>query len=260
MNVERIVVDKSKARELYQEYKKHQHYSAPIDEEIQRTYKVLAQGRTVIQAIKSIEAAGLGADKMPKLAIARADASQCFWRTFNNHGMFHSEDRWSKSRTKIVRANFPDMTYQHPEGRAVVPLIPVHLRPKRGLANYHILWEADWKAIPKDPYLLRRIGGDLWLVVARMGSDRGRARSDGDARQRMRDVPLEKARVRVYAPKVCPQCLGLTEAQVIEIRSAQGTATQRVIADKYGSRRALLPLSTSAGAGNIYEQWRRFHR
>ncbi len=35
-------------------------------------------------------------------------------------------------------------------------------------SNYHILWEAEWtKIVPRDPYLLRRIGqADLWLVVA----------------------------------------------------------------------------------------------
>lgn len=166
MNVERITVDKAKARELYQEYKKHQHYSAPIDQEIQRTYKVLAQGRTVIQAIRSIEVAGLGADNMPKLAISKADAKVCFWRTYNGHGTFYSDSQWARAKAKMISAKIAGMTYNHPEGRAVVPLVPIHLRPKRGLSNYHILWEADWKAIPKDPYLLRRIGGDLWLVVA----------------------------------------------------------------------------------------------
>jgi hypothetical protein len=52
--------------------------------------------------------------------------------------------------------------------KAIVPLVPIHLRPKRGLANYHILFEAVWEPLPpSDPMLLRRIGkGDLWLVVA----------------------------------------------------------------------------------------------
>jgi hypothetical protein len=42
------------------------------------------------------------------------------------------------------------------------------LRPKRGLANYHILFEAEWSFVaPKDPLLLRRAGkGDLWIVCA----------------------------------------------------------------------------------------------
>ena len=49
-----------------------------------------------------------------------------------------------------------------------MPLVPIDLRPKRGLANYHILWEAIWQNVPPvDPLLLRRVGpGDLWIVVA----------------------------------------------------------------------------------------------
>ena len=49
-----------------------------------------------------------------------------------------------------------------------MPVIPVHLRPRRGLQNYHVLWEAEWERIPpRDPMLLRRIGrGDMSLVVA----------------------------------------------------------------------------------------------
>jgi hypothetical protein len=59
------------------------------------------------------------------------------------------------------------ITNNHPGGEAIVPIVPVYLRPKRGLANYHVLWEAEWRRIPPhDPMLLRRIGGDMWLVVA----------------------------------------------------------------------------------------------
>jgi hypothetical protein len=56
----------------------------------------------------------------------------------------------------------------HWRAEALVPSVPVHLRPKRGLASYHVLWEAEWtKVVPRDPYLLRRIGrADLWLVCA----------------------------------------------------------------------------------------------
>lgn len=52
--------------------------------------------------------------------------------------------------------------------QAITPLIPIDLRPKRGLENYHVLWEAVWHpAPPVDPMLLRRIGeADLWVVLA----------------------------------------------------------------------------------------------
>ena len=54
------------------------------------------------------------------------------------------------------------------ENTAQVPPVPLHLKPKRGLASYFILWEATWQPEPaRDPYLLRRIGrADLWVVLA----------------------------------------------------------------------------------------------
>ena len=57
----------------------------------------------------------------------------------------------------------------HLASRRYGAAIPLQLRPKRGLENYHVLCEAEWtgKAPPDDPMLLRRIGrADLWLVVA----------------------------------------------------------------------------------------------
>lgn len=80
MDVKALALDKAKARELYREYKKHQNYSSPIDHEIQRTCQLIAQGRTVIQAIESIKAAGLNEEGFPKLAIARATQERCFLR------------------------------------------------------------------------------------------------------------------------------------------------------------------------------------
>jgi hypothetical protein len=94
-------------------------------------------------------------------------------------------DGWSRSKKHNL--NFRENTFVFPaesfplktwgntrertsrsDHEAMVPMIPAHLKPRRGLANYHILWEAEWERVPpRDPYLLRRIGkADLWLVVA----------------------------------------------------------------------------------------------
>lgn len=45
METQRISVDRKEARELYRQYKKHQHYSEPLDDEIRRAYQLIAQGR-----------------------------------------------------------------------------------------------------------------------------------------------------------------------------------------------------------------------
>lgn len=180
-----IEIDRSKARELYHEYKKHLHWSRPVDRDCMRAYQLLAQGRLIIQALDSIKRAGLkteGADAgLPKLALCRADAVSCKVVLQNDgSAIMHAADteprsreRWG-SRVFASRNVFPFAADTFPRsrqrwrGEALVPTPPLNLRPQRGLANYHVLWEAEWtKIVPYDPMLLRRIGrGDLWLVVA----------------------------------------------------------------------------------------------
>jgi hypothetical protein len=175
MQTETVVVDDAQARALYRKYREHQHYAQPIDWEIQRTYQLIAQGRIVIKAIDSIVAAGLNDERLPKLAIVRADAEECFWLpTRGGGGAFAMTNSWARDREHqsrrivIAEGTWPEQSRSRNSYRAVAPLIPIHLRPKRGLQNYHVLWEAEWRpAPPLDPLLLRRIGiSDLWVVCA----------------------------------------------------------------------------------------------
>lgn len=185
METVRVGLDRKQALHLYREYKKHAAYSEPIDWEIQRTYQLLASGKVIIRAVESIKLAGLNATGLPKLALAPATATHCHICRWQNGSMTMgpTADRWRGSKNLI---GFTEESFKFPTGsfpisrwnaslrtdgtdhRAAVPIIPIHLRPKRGLDNYHVLWEAEWESIvPRDPYLLRRIGkADLWLVVA----------------------------------------------------------------------------------------------
>lgn len=173
MKVEQLQVDPSRARELWQKYQSHVHRMTDADVEIAAIYKRIAQGKTVIRALESIRVAGLDESGLPKLAIARADQSRAYIAARENEAVFSPDrsywERRNESRSKTIRV--PWEGFKTPQGRwhaeATVPLIPIHLRPRRGLQNYHILWEAEWtKRYPVDPYLLRRFGGDAWLVVA----------------------------------------------------------------------------------------------
>jgi hypothetical protein len=180
MQTENVVMSRSEARELYREYKKHLHYSTPIDREVQRAYHLLAQGRLVIKALESVVKAGLDGEGHPKLAIACATATRCVARLDRNgSATFDSrtvqsykprdDNKWIAERAYFA---FPRGSFAVPREvwsmTAQVPLVPINHRPRRGLANYAILWEAEWKKIvPVDPFLLRRIGkADLWAVVA----------------------------------------------------------------------------------------------
>jgi hypothetical protein len=175
MQTEPIVLEREKARELWRDYRKHQHWSEPIDREVMRTYQALAQGRVVIQAIESIVKAGLNEAGLPRLAIVRADASHCWldrrhWQStlvFASTVNGLSQSNLTRQRIEIPLDRFPGFRLDR-RLRSIVPQIPLPLRPKRGLANYHILFEAEWRLVaPRDPLLLRRAGaGDLWVVCA----------------------------------------------------------------------------------------------
>jgi hypothetical protein len=183
METTHITVSREEADVLYRKYKEHQNYSTPIDWEVQRTYQLLAKGKTIIKALESIAKAGVNEQGLPKLAIAGATAKACYLeRATRGTCVMASSENWRATKNKFHWGEqafiFPPSSFplnwdgkgrtQRSSHQAQLPLVPVHLRPRRGLANYHILWEAEWEPIPpRDPYLLRRIGkADLWLVVA----------------------------------------------------------------------------------------------
>lgn len=172
MDTERITVDRAEAAELFRKYKEHQHYSTPVDLEIQRVYDAIRKGQKVIRALESIRVAGLNAEGLPKLAIAHADAQKCALYLYPNGGARMSDNDWQPDRNRrkyidLPTGTFPASPKTHRHWAAMVPICPIHARPKRGLANYHTLFEAEWsKVVPKDPMLLRRVGhSDLWIVL-----------------------------------------------------------------------------------------------
>lgn len=166
MRVEKLVIDREAAREAWRRYQAHKAWSKPHDAEIAAIYKRIGQGHQVIRALESIRTAGVNEKGLPRLAICAAHMTECFFSASSNRATFGKRYPNSRDRLEVVRMDWPGVP-DHWSATATVPLIPLHLRPKRGLQNYHILWEAEWtKTYPVDPYLLRRFGGDAWLVVA----------------------------------------------------------------------------------------------
>lgn len=170
---EQIVVDRDAAQAALRKYREHRHYSLPIDHEIVRCYEAIAKGRAVIRALASIAQAGLGEDGLPKLAIVRADAKKCWCDLRSNGWCRFGMKQWHRPNETRQFIDLPAGSFAGAKARmsyhsAIVPLIPLDVRPKRGLQNYHVLFEAIWREEPPiDPLLLRRIGaGDVWLVVA----------------------------------------------------------------------------------------------
>jgi hypothetical protein len=187
MDIESMVVDRAEAERLYRKYKEHRAYSEPIDWEIQRAYQHLSKGRLVIRALESVRKSGVNEDGLPKLALCKATAKACYlhrdwngkatmasvpteYRANKSNAFFWRESSFVFPRETFAMNNWGDTKERRRSDThiAQVPLVPIHLRPRRGMPNYHVLFEAEWKPEPpRDPYLLRRLGAaDLWLVVA----------------------------------------------------------------------------------------------
>lgn len=180
MNVETIAVEREEALRMWQKYQTHKHNENKIDAEIERTYKLIAQGKVLIAALGAIVTAGVNEAGQPKLAIGRADQKWTFCHLSYDGGaiMFSGNvDRWNRHlyphahMSASLRFDFKEGTFPRTErGRqlqALIPHIPPEIRPRRGLQNYHVLYEAEWRrAVPVDPMLVRRVGkSDLWIVL-----------------------------------------------------------------------------------------------
>jgi hypothetical protein len=144
--------------------------------------RALASGHALIDLPKALAAAGTVAvgrqgDRLPALAICRADAKVCHCEVDRSGALRFRADQAIGTHVRLTSGVNRDMvalphgtlpeTNRFSRARAIVPIIPPRLRPARGLGGLHVLWEAEWTlAAPIDPALLRHLGGDLWAVLA----------------------------------------------------------------------------------------------
>jgi hypothetical protein len=182
MELATLTMDRTEARKKFLEYKHGVKDRQDAEmKQIMDGYKAVANGHQVIDIVATIRKGGSSKHKsrwsaemvsLPNLAIMRADQPWC-WANVGSDGhvVFANEDRVaSNARRNVVR--LPKGTVDDPpqwgvQARAMVPPVPPGLQPKFGLGNYHILWEAEWEMVaPKDPALLKHIGGDLYAVLA----------------------------------------------------------------------------------------------
>lgn len=190
MDLATMTMERGEARKAFAEYRgavrdaRHAEMTE-ADQAIMRGYKALARGNQVISMVETMRAGGfveLGRRgyntpmRLPNLAVIRADAKRCFTDGIHADGSVRfasaAESVWQSTHTRR-RIVLDRGTFEAFEGgggprySAIVPLIPPRLRPPFKLSNYHILFEAEWNwDPPKDPALLRHLGGDLWAVLA----------------------------------------------------------------------------------------------
>ena len=175
MNVQPLAVTQEAALVALVEYKAHRATHDKRDWEIERVYRQIAKGKTIISVNDAIRRGGVDELGRPKLAIMRADQEVAMCRPYDYSDRIEIGNQWNKRGAEwhfdIPWPDRPPLLHhtQRKQWRysAQLPRIPPQHRPPAGeLIKYHILWEADWTAIPRDPYLLKRIGKDAWLVLA----------------------------------------------------------------------------------------------
>lgn len=179
MKLTTIEMPKQEARQAFLEYRRavrERHNEE--DAQIMRCYKALAGGHRVINLNDVMRRGGQDKNLCPKLAIARADERQMMMnRRADGALQFYPVAlRWDRNtweyKGRVFR--FPANTLppvsllpSMPDWVATVPIIPPELRPAHALTNYHILWEANWEKVPpRDPALLKLLGGSLYAVLA----------------------------------------------------------------------------------------------
>ena len=192
MNVSTITMDPNLAAQKLKAFRSNLHKdSEEVYRETANAYEQLAKGTPLLRLSMAIQQAGRFPDERPRLAIARADRKEVYFRWHANRrdAFYHSSNRFdARCNTPSLRIDV-DMGLPNPafsvgnkgqryskdvEGYSLVPMVPADVRPKHGqLKDWFVLWEVEqWADRPHgshvdpDPLLLKHLGGDLYAVLA----------------------------------------------------------------------------------------------
>ncbi len=177
MNVPLITLDREQAKDKLDAYRSQLRHRADSEyEAAEAGYKALTQGKSLLNLTDAILSGGLGEDGRPKLAVARADKKEVrvrLWGVGNGRVTFSTSfgSRGRMARGTQHSFSFLGASNSTSDGYALVPMVPADVRPNVNLSQCVILWEVvQWASRssqrpPYDPYLLRRIAGDLYAVL-----------------------------------------------------------------------------------------------
>lgn len=175
MNAGQLTMTKAEAHERLQHYRRALHDRANEEYEVAAAaYDALAKGTPIIELVHAFTLAPLDEKGRPKMAIARADEKQV--KIWSGNGVRDFEPaparHVSAQRVRTRRIPDPRSSWRHPDGFALVPLVPPAILGNRNPAKHWILWEVEqWAdqrldaAPDRDPLLLRQIRGSLYAVV-----------------------------------------------------------------------------------------------
>jgi hypothetical protein len=194
MDTPTITMERATAQQKLDQYERaarsNPRHVKGVDKGIAAGYRVLARGGRLVDVNDAIKAGGLNLAGQPKLAIARAHVEAVTWipemrgvwdsvtqkttsyRTTGGGTFSYRSSRRQRITDDRVQWKIADDTFEQrivhdrKNFRGMVPLIPLPLRPIKDLANYFVLWEANWHGVPVDPYLLKPLAGSLMEIVA----------------------------------------------------------------------------------------------
>jgi hypothetical protein len=182
MNVEKLTMDPEQARTQLEGY------AAVLrrtwDDEYARVVRgleAMAEGEAVFSLGDAVRGAGLDEQGRPRLAIARADRKTVHWTQWggDTFGAFDARSPAATGHSDTLQVHV-DLgvfgEHRTVRGWALVPMVPPAGVRKIGgmsiLREHFVLWEVEeWSdtrigaAPDRDPYLVRRLGGDLYAVV-----------------------------------------------------------------------------------------------
>ena len=193
MNLPMIQMDPAAANRAFDEYRtavreaaerdvadyetrasRRRHEMELADAAIMAGYRQLAKGKPIINLRVAVAAGGQDAAGRPRIAVCRADDAEITCDVSRSgRVIFRPTVTWpefaARSATRVFDflGLFDARDKEVRTATAKAPYIPPGLRPKGSLDRYHLLWEAEWHSLPpRDPALLRHLGGGLYLVMA----------------------------------------------------------------------------------------------
>ncbi len=174
MKAATIKMDAGEASRRYYEYKRHEDKLGYEHRVAMLGFQALSRGKELLDLSLVFRACESDEQGRPKLAVARADWERVRMDR-NNQGtlLFRNEDTspgWGSS-ARYKQYRFPHVMPARPgndvRASAVVPIIPARFIPRAPLKYFEVLFEAEWKTVPVDPFLLRHLEGNLYIVLAK---------------------------------------------------------------------------------------------
>ena len=158
-------------------------------EDLKKLNYHLKEGRKVLNIYDVFRAGPRDEEGRPKLAIGRADQKTVqFQERAQGGGRFtQKSSAWEVTKECVILPDgtFPVSMIENENGEEVprenwrlrkwetaAPIVPADYLPEGSLSNYYVLWEVEegaWKDAkipPRDPFLLRRISPNMFVIFA----------------------------------------------------------------------------------------------